>query len=119
MLAIFGVALHGPLLAAAQDDPATDTFDFNDLDGFQRGAGRTYMGDLSALFSGLDAYATPGAEIATPDLNSLGLFMLGGFVAQFDNSDNMTERLTALAVLVNSPFEAEKAQALAVFAENF
>ena len=38
---------------------------------------------------------------------------------QFDTSDNMTERLTALAVLVNSPFEAEKAQALAVFAENF
>lgn len=97
MLAIFGVALHGPLLAAAQDDPATDTFDFNDLDGFQRGAGRTYMGDLSALFSGLDAYATPGAEIATPDLNSLGLFMLGGFVAQFDNSDNASSALDKLA----------------------
>ncbi|MFJ7142720.1 aminopeptidase N [Pseudomonas protegens] len=40
-------------------------------------------------------------------------------IEQFDSADNMTERLTALAVLVNSPFEAEKAQALAVFAENF
>ncbi len=31
----------------------------------------------------------------------------------------MTERLGALAVLVNSPFEAEKAQALAEFAAHF
>ncbi|TDF85616.1 aminopeptidase N [Pseudomonas sp. H9] len=38
---------------------------------------------------------------------------------QFDAADNMTERLTALAVLVNSPFEAERAKALEVFAENF
>src|SRR5471032_3352181 len=40
-------------------------------------------------------------------------------IEQFDTADNMTERLTALAVLVNSSFEAEKAKALAVFAENF
>ena len=45
--------------------------------------------------------------------------VLAATLEQFDTSDNMTERLTALAVLVNSPFEAEKAQALAVFAENF
>ena len=38
---------------------------------------------------------------------------------QFEHSDNMTERLNALAILVNSPFEAEKAQALASFAEHF
>ncbi|UVK84679.1 aminopeptidase N [Pseudomonas sichuanensis] len=38
---------------------------------------------------------------------------------QFDQCDNMTERLTALAVLVNSPFEAERAKALATFAEHF
>lgn len=38
---------------------------------------------------------------------------------QFDACDNMTERLTALAVLVNSPFEAERGKALEVFAENF
>jgi aminopeptidase N len=31
----------------------------------------------------------------------------------------MTERLTALAVLVNSPFEAERAKALETFAEHF
>jgi len=38
---------------------------------------------------------------------------------QFENADNMTERLTALAVLVNSPFEAEKETALASFADFF
>ncbi len=45
--------------------------------------------------------------------------VLAATLEQFEACDNMTERLTALAVLVNSPFEAEKAQALAVFAENF
>ena len=45
--------------------------------------------------------------------------VLAATLEQFDTSDNMTERLTALAVLINSPFEAEKAKALAVFAENF
>ncbi|BAQ74483.1 MULTISPECIES: aminopeptidase N [Pseudomonas] len=45
--------------------------------------------------------------------------VLAAAIEQFDSADNMTERLTALAVLVNSPFEAEKAKALAVFAEHF
>ncbi len=45
--------------------------------------------------------------------------ILAAAIDQFDTADNMTERLTALAVLVNSPFEAEKAKALEVFAENF
>jgi len=45
--------------------------------------------------------------------------VLAAAIEQFDSADNMTERLTALAVLVNSPFEDEKAKALAVFAENF
>ncbi|MBD8576908.1 aminopeptidase N [Pseudomonas syringae] len=45
--------------------------------------------------------------------------VLAAAIDQFDTSDNMTERLTALAVLVNSPFEQERAKALAVFAENF
>ncbi|BAP46248.1 aminopeptidase N [Pseudomonas sp. StFLB209] len=45
--------------------------------------------------------------------------VLAAAIDQFDSSDNMTERLTALAVLVNSPFEQERAQALAVFAEHF
>ena len=40
-------------------------------------------------------------------------------VEQFEDADNMTERLTALAVLVNSGFEAERAKALASFAERF
>ena len=45
--------------------------------------------------------------------------VLQATLEQFDACDNMTERLTALAVLVNSPFEAERAKALEVFAENF
>ncbi len=36
--------------------------------------------------------------------------VLAATLEQFDTSDNMTERLTALAVLVNSPFEAERAR---------
>ncbi|PZP25597.1 aminopeptidase N [Pseudomonas kuykendallii] len=45
--------------------------------------------------------------------------VLAACVDQFDNSDNMTERLAALAVLVNSPFEAERGRALQMFAEHF
>ncbi|UXL36553.1 aminopeptidase N [Pseudomonas fragi] len=45
--------------------------------------------------------------------------VLAAALEQFEHSDNMTERLTALAVLINSPFEAEKAVALASFAEQF
>ncbi len=45
--------------------------------------------------------------------------VLAACVDQFDNSDNMTERLAALAVLVNSPFEAERGRALQLFAEHF
>jgi aminopeptidase N len=45
--------------------------------------------------------------------------VLAATLEQFDAADNMTERLTALAVLVNSPFSAEKAKALESFAEHF
>ncbi|PTS82829.1 aminopeptidase N [Pseudomonas sp. HMWF032] len=45
--------------------------------------------------------------------------VLAACLEQFENADNMTERLTALAVLVNSPFEAEKTTALASFADFF
>ena len=45
--------------------------------------------------------------------------VLAATLEQFDGCDNMTERLTALAVLVNSPFEAERAKALEAFAEHF
>jgi aminopeptidase N len=45
--------------------------------------------------------------------------VLAATLEQFEASDNMTERLTALAVLVNSPFEEQKALALASFAEHF
>ncbi|MGY4534768.1 aminopeptidase N [Pseudomonas sp. TE3786] len=45
--------------------------------------------------------------------------VLAACLEQYDACDNMTERLTALAVLVNSAFDAEKAKALAAFAEHF
>jgi len=45
--------------------------------------------------------------------------VLEATLEQFDACDNMTERLTALAVLVNSRFDAEKDKALATFAEHF
>ncbi|MFZ3205179.1 MAG: aminopeptidase N [Pseudomonas sp.] len=45
--------------------------------------------------------------------------VLAACLEQFEVCDNMTERLAALAVLVNSPFEAEKAKTLASFAEFF
>jgi aminopeptidase N len=45
--------------------------------------------------------------------------ILAAALEQFENADNMTERLTALAVLVNSPFEEQRAHALATFAEQF
>jgi aminopeptidase N len=45
--------------------------------------------------------------------------VLAAALEQFETADNMTERLTALAVLVNSPFEEQKALALASFAERF
>ncbi|MBS7662967.1 aminopeptidase N [Pseudomonas lalucatii] len=45
--------------------------------------------------------------------------VLAACLEQFEVCDNMTERLAALAVLVNSPFEEEKAKALASFADFF
>nr|WP_314489814.1 aminopeptidase N [uncultured Pseudomonas sp.] len=45
--------------------------------------------------------------------------VLAATLEQFEHCDNMTERLTALAVLVNSPFSAEREQALQAFAEHF
>lgn len=40
-------------------------------------------------------------------------------VEQYEQADNMTERLTALAVLVNSGCEAERDKALEAFADHF
>jgi aminopeptidase N len=45
--------------------------------------------------------------------------VLAACLEQFEVCDNMTERLAALAVLVNSPFEEEKAKSLASFADYF
>ncbi|SED82649.1 aminopeptidase N [Pseudomonas anguilliseptica] len=74
------------------------------------------------------AYVAEAEHFARRSLQNIALsyLMLSGkaevlaaCLEQFESADNMTERLTALAVLVNSPFEAEKATALASFADFF
>ncbi len=74
------------------------------------------------------AYVASAEHFARRSLQNIALsyLMLSGkpqvleaTLEQFEHCDNMTERLTALAVLVNSPFEAERAKALEAFAEHF
>ncbi|MBO3276550.1 aminopeptidase N [Pseudomonas schmalbachii] len=73
-------------------------------------------------------YVAEATHIARRSLQNIALsyLMLSGRAQvleacqeQYQSCDNMTERLTALAVLVNSPFEEEKAKALAMFADYF
>ncbi|QVM92995.1 aminopeptidase N [Pseudomonas entomophila] len=73
-------------------------------------------------------YVASAEHFARRSLQNIALsyLMLGGkpqvleaTLEQFEQCDNMTERLTALAVLVNSPFEAERGKALEAFAEHF
>ena len=73
-------------------------------------------------------YVAEAAELARRALQNIALSylmesgkdeVLAACQEQFEQTDNMTERLHAMAVLVNSPFEAEKAAALAKFAEHF
>ncbi|WP_044875017.1 aminopeptidase N [Pseudomonas sp. LFM046] len=74
------------------------------------------------------AYVAEAAHIARRTLQNIALSylmqsgkaeVLEACLEQFNDCDNMTERLSALAVLVNSSFETEKADALARFAEHF
>ena len=74
------------------------------------------------------AYVAEAEHFARRSLQNIALsyLMLSGkpqvleaTLEQFDACDNMTERLTALAVLVNSSFEAERAKALETFADHF
>ncbi|MDM8350151.1 aminopeptidase N [Pseudomonas sp. sp1636] len=74
------------------------------------------------------AYVAEAEHFARRSLQNIALsyLMLSGrpevlaaCLEQFEVCDNMTERLGALAVLVNSPFEEEKAKALASFADFF
>ena len=63
------------------------------------------------------AYVAEAEHFARRSLQNIALsyLMLSGkpevlavCLEQFENADNMTERLAALAVLVNSPFEPRK-----------
>ncbi|MFI8737474.1 aminopeptidase N [Ectopseudomonas toyotomiensis] len=73
-------------------------------------------------------YVAEAAHFARRSLQNIALSylmpsekpeILAACVDQFDNADNMTERLAALAVLVNSPFQEEQGKALAMFADFF
>ncbi|MWV18161.1 aminopeptidase N [Pseudomonas sp. L-22-4S-12] len=74
------------------------------------------------------AYVAESAHFARRSLQNIALSylmltgkaeVLAACLEQFEVCDNMTERLAALAVLVNSSFEAEKCEALKSFAEHF
>ncbi|GIZ12109.1 aminopeptidase N [Pseudomonas sp. NCCP-436] len=73
-------------------------------------------------------YVAEAAHFARRSLQNIALSylmlsekpeVLAACVEQFENADNMTERLAALAVLVNSPFQQERDKALAMFADYF
>ncbi|GGJ90009.1 aminopeptidase N [Pseudomonas matsuisoli] len=73
-------------------------------------------------------YRAEANEIARRSLQNIALsyLMLEGqeqvvaaCLDQFDDSDNMTEKLSVMAVLVNSPFEEARADALRRFADTF
>ncbi|AGI25184.1 aminopeptidase N [Pseudomonas sp. ATCC 13867] len=74
------------------------------------------------------AYVAEASHIARRSLQNISLSylmqsgkadVLAACQEQYKDCDNMTERLTSLAVLVNSSFESEKAEALAMFADYF
>ncbi|MBD9484554.1 aminopeptidase N [Pseudomonas sp. PDM14] len=74
------------------------------------------------------AYVAEAGHFARRSLQNIALSylmltgkpeVLAATLEQYEACDNMTERLTALAVLVNSPFEAERGEALKAFAEHF
>ncbi|MFT0624655.1 aminopeptidase N [Ectopseudomonas guguanensis] len=73
-------------------------------------------------------YVAEAAHFARRSLQNIALSylmlsekaeVLAACVDQFENADNMTERLAALAVLVNSPFQEEQGKALAMFVDYF
>lgn len=73
-------------------------------------------------------YVAEAAHFARRSLQNIALSylmlserpeVLAACQEQFEACDNMTERLAALAVLVNSPFAQERDKALAAFAERF
>lgn len=73
-------------------------------------------------------YLAEAEHIARRSLQNIALsylMLVGGdevlaaCLEQYEACDNMTERLTALAVLVNSPYDDEKAKGLQMFADYF
>ncbi|WP_150304066.1 aminopeptidase N [Pseudomonas saliphila] len=91
----------------------------------------TLNADMWTLFRRLDdrtAYTPDAASVARRSLKNtlLGYLMQSGSaealsvcVRQFVEANNMTDRQAALAALVNSPHEEQKAAALAEFAERW
>lgn len=80
-ITMLATALHAPLQGAAQATPTesdADIADFNDLDGFQRGASRTYVSEAIAESGG----------VATADPQVPGLVALSAIVVEYDTDAN-------------------------------
>jgi aminopeptidase N len=82
----------------------------------------------SRVASRQTAYVAEATHFARRSLQNIALSylllserpqVLAACLEQYEVADNMTERLAALACLINSPFEVERSQALADFAEQF
>jgi hypothetical protein len=101
MMVAMVFALHAPLSAAAQGT-AESSFEFSELEGFQQGVSRTYLGDISALTTALTASPEAGSS---PDLSGIGLLSLVGLVAQFDNGDNAEGGFDKVVTMLTSQAE--------------
>ncbi|WP_217474494.1 aminopeptidase N [Stutzerimonas stutzeri] len=134
-------AMVAEMLSLPSEAYLTEISDVADVDAIHAARDFARHGIATALFDQLWAryqanrdvsrrtpYVAEASHFARRALQNIALsyLMLSGkpdvlaaCVEQFDQADNMTERLTALAVLVNSEFEAERKQALEAFAEHF
>jgi aminopeptidase N len=134
-------AMVAEMLSLPSEAYLTEISEMADVDAIHAARDFARQGIATALFDLLwkryqanrevsrqTAYVAEASHFARRALQNIALsyLMLSGkpdvvaaCVDQFEQADNMTERLTALAVLVNSNFEAERAKALEAFAEHF
>ncbi len=134
-------AMVAEMLSLPSEAYLTEISDVADVDAIHAARDFARQGIATALYDLLwkryqanrevsrqTAYVAEASHFARRALQNIALsyLMLSGkpevvaaCVDQFEQADNMTERLTALAVLVNSAFEAEREKALEAFAEHF
>jgi len=134
-------AMVAEMLSLPSEAYLTEISDVADVDAIHAARDSARQGIATAIFDLLwkryqanrevsrqTPYVAEASHFARRALQNIALsyLMLSGkpevlaaCVDQFEQADNMTERLTALAVLVNSGFEAERDKALEAFAEHF